>query len=579
MSDSQGSEHEPGVHVLDSKLYFIFPFADQRALAPLREMRERMMALSVADLNETIQLPLSEKQLRKAGSDEFRIWEPAEFKIDRFYFHEFVQKIFGNDQVRDSAPTYFDSASLAPLRLTSHARNLLSGGFGNAATGLCVNLRAAAAQRLARAGCKAPAIDINGKAEHYLRFQIASGHCLFFGSGVGMLLIEIEPLAEHRQEQAIPFDQLLELNNQLCRGNYWSSALDKLRCWRFSEAGVERQASSDKGATEIGPPSEITTFRGLGPICISLLGEIPEEDIEPTQIRTVHWEKVPIFCGVKTSCFSQASSRELACIRLARKETADYAPCHDTVADALYSPFTYLMHAASIEGGVLLVEVDEDSSAPDYVKNFVTNATQRAYLPLMLWALHEFVFLTELSKSATGWIDFVRPNEGHRVLLHDFRARLYNYRFHFRFAHASSISMHNDMFRLWRDTYDLGKILDEIDKDVVEAENMLEYMDSKERQERAQRDRNLLGIFAALAGTAIAMPEWRDMTFAKLFFTDCTDRADWICTFPLHYVLVALLLLSAFGLAYVWGKSLIKTWKNRKLKDEAIAKLGSRRFY
>jgi hypothetical protein len=534
--------------------------------------------MSRGDLNETLGVALNDRQMERSRLLDSRVWEEDKFKIDANYFHEFVQKIFGNDEVGKSSSEAPDSRSLAPLTLNAEARNLLSGGFGNLSDGLCVNLTNAGQRRLEHSGYKAPCIELNGKTQYYLRFDIANAHCLFFGTGVAMLLLEIDGLSRVANDHAIPIDYLLELNNQLCRANYWSGALDKLRCWRYKDASRAGQLTdeSDSGAAAIDAP--VRTLRGLGPVATALAGEAVTEAKPPNGITPIHWEKVAVFCGVKATPFESADSRDLTCIRLARKETSDYVPYRSTIADAIYRPFTYLTHAASIEGGVMLVEVGENQSVPDYINNFVTNSTDRAYLPLMLWAMHEFIFLTELSKSATGWIDFTKPDEGHRVLLHDFRARLYNYRFHFRFAHASSISMHNDMFRLWRKTYDLAKILEEIDKDVVEAENMLEQMNSKESQERNQRDRNLLGLFAALAGTAIAMPDWRNMSLAKLLHRDCSEHTGFFCTFPLHYILLVFLALSICGLAYVLIKSKIKERKKEKLREAAKEKIGTRTF-
>lgn len=572
MGEQQLTVQNATVRLLDSNLYFVFPFVHARALSCLRETRQRMASLTIADLNDTLGVTLNESQARKARSPDFTVWAEKPFPIDGNYFHEFVQAIFGNDRVGESGIELADSRSLAPLELTSMARNLISGGFGKASEGLCVNVTAAGRQRLMHAGYEAPSVRLNGETQHYLRFQIAGAHCLFFGTGVAMIVVQVEAPGCALDGKQIPIEYVLELNNQLCRANYWSSALKKHRCWRFSDAVSAPPCDGESN------PDGIGTLRGIGPICTALTGEAANQDSEPEQINAIHWKKVATFSGVKTTPFASAESRDLDCIRLARKETSDYHPYRETISDSIYRPFSYLTHTASIEGGVLLVEVDEGNDTPDFVKNFITNPTARAYLPLMLWSLHEFIFLTELSKSATGWIDFVSPDEGHRVLLHDFRARLYNYRFHFRFAHASSISMHNDMFRLWRKTYDLAKILEEIDKDVVEAENMLEQMDTKESQDRAEKDRHRLGLFAALAGTAIAMPDWRDMTLAKLFFYDCAEDCSAALTFPLHYILLALLVFSAFGLIYVWIDSALNERKKKTLRKAARQKIDARCF-
>ena len=229
----------------------------------------------------------------------------------------------------------------------------------------------------------------------------------------------------------------------------------------------------------------------------------------------------------------------------------------------------------------MLVEVDPGKQTPEYVNNFVTNSTKRAYLPLMLWAMHEYLFLTELSKSASGWVDFRKTKEEHMIVLRNFRARIYNYRFHFRFSHASAISMHNDMFRLWRKTYDLGTILDEVDRDVAETDNNLESFYTERARSKQERSRLIFGLFLAVAGTVISIPDWINRRMSDIVPVDCCGRFSWLCwDFSLHYIIVGLFLLSfaALGLLadcaeYILGsappENLEDSQRNLKYEDRS----------
>jgi len=563
----------PGIAVQDAQLYFVFPFVRSRRLSGLAPMREKMNNLRLCDLNEVLQIPLKDKQRSKISSKGAKVWEDDDdYTLDRAYFHDFVQSIFGTTKKNETGVDDSEIRSLTPLKLNDEARNLISGALGKRGNGLCLTLSSSAWKRLESAGYAAELTETkSGKKRAFLPFDVENCHCLFFGTGVGMLLVEIDVFRRVPKDASVPFTYLLELANQLCRATYWNSAQKGLQCWRPPIRKSPEQEREPPMATEESQ-SENSTIRGLGPLCAALLGERIDLDVEPKTFVPIHWEKVPIFCGVKTDPFPDKGERDIACIRLARKETLDYVPNFEAVDDSFYHPFSYLTHTASIEGGVMLVEVDPDPEkrTPEYVKNFVTNSTQRAYLPLMLWAMHEYLFLTELSKSASGWVDFRNTKEEDMLVLRNFRARIYNYRFHFRFSHASAISMHNDMFRLWRKTYDLGTILDEVDRDVAETDNNLESFYAGRARRKQERGRLILGLFVAVAGTVISIPDWINRRMTDIVPTEVCSRFSWLCwDFSLHYIIVGLFLLSFLAL----GLLLISLGTSRALRRLRIWKI------
>lgn len=567
----------PSIAVQDAQLYLVFPFVRSRRLSGLAPMRKKMKNLRQCDLNKLLQIPLKEEQRSNISSNRAKVWEDDEdYTLDRAYFHDFVQSIFGTTKKNETGAAESEIRSLTPLKLSDEARNLISGALGKRGNGLCLTLTSSARKRLEAAGYMPEIVEAkSGKKLAFLPFDVENCHCLFFGTGVGMLLVEINIFRRAPKDASVPFEYLLEIANRLCRGTYWSSAQKTLQCWRPPiRKSCEQEQEPPMTADEI--VSQNSTVCGLGPLCAALLGECVDLDAEPKTFVPIHWEKVPIFCGVKTDPFADKGERDVACIRLARKETTDYVPNFEAVEDSFYRPFSYLTHTASIEGGVMLVEVAPKSCAakqtPDYVKNFVTNSTQRAYLPLMLWAMHEYLFLTELSKSASGWVDFRNTKEEDMLVLRNFRARIYNYRFNFRFSHASAISMHNDMFRLWRRTYDLGTILDEVDRDVAETDNNLETFYAERARKKQEQGRLIFGLFVAVAGTVISTPEWIDRRMKDIVPIDCAGRFSWLCwDFSLHYIIVGLFIFSSIALGLLviplgvsWTLRRLRTWRIRK---------------
>jgi len=538
-------------------------------------MRQEMEHLRLSDLNKILHIPIKEEKRSKMSSKDATIWEDDdEYTLDRAYFHEFVQSIFGTTKKNDTGVDDSEIRSLTPLKLSAEARNLVSGALGKRGNGLCLVLSNSASNRLESVGYTPESIDTkSGKKRAFLPFDVENCHCLFFGTGVGMLLVEINVFRRAPRNASVPFEYLLEIVNQLCRATYWNSAQKGLKCFRPPIRKSPEREQEPPTATETNQP-EAPNLRGLGPLCATLLGERVDQDVEPTKFIPIHWEKVPIFCGVKTDPFPNKGERDIACIRLARKETLDYVPNFEAVEDSFYHPFSYLTHTASIEGGVMLVEVDlaREEQTPEYVKNFVTNSTQRAYLPLMLWALHEYLFLTELSKSASGWVDFRKTSEEDMLVLRNFRARIYNYRFHFRFSHASAISMHNDMFRLWRKTYDLGTILDEVDRDVAETDNNLESFYAERARSKQERSRLIFGLFVAVAGTVISIPDWIGRRIVDIVPIHCSARFSWLCwDFSLHYIIVGLFLFSSVALGLLL-LPLGTSWALRRLRIRRIRK-------
>jgi len=586
--------------IMDGRTYLVFPFTHADSLKMLPSVHQHMREMRLLDFNRLLKIPLTSKQKIKIKKNDYKVWEEKPFVLDKQYFHEFVQQIFGNteinreyklskiQQLTDFIKDYIGlagrnkaanshastSGSLAPLELSPEACNLISGRFGTRSKGLCVKLTKAAVKRLKKIGYEPQHAVIDDNTVSYLRFDIEQVNCLFFGTGVGMLVMHIEFMNRAKHKADLPVDYILELNNLLCRSSSTNHSVRNAACFWYQDlAASERDQNNDVASNQSASMNHLTD---LGHLVRMLIGSCNDKQSHVPTIRTIHWEKVPIFSAIKTTAFTDRAALELTSIRLARKETSDYLPCAETVINAFYRPFDYLTHTASLEGGAMLVEIKDADSTPYFVDNFVSNSSKRAYLPLMLWALHEYLFLTELSKTTGNWVNFHKPQLEDTLRLQDFRERIYNYRFHFRFAQASVITMHNDMYRLWRTTFDLGRILDEIDKDVAEAESKLEHIYTQRAQRAQERGRTMIASLVALGGVVISVPDWQDKTVNNLLPSYCQKDPAFFCNdLPLHFGLIGLgiLSLSLFLLyaGYKLAAGTRRLLRSRKIKA-AIAR-------
>lgn len=543
MDEEQKTPDSAPIMAADGRSFFILPFVSSDSLSALGAVRKRLEKITLKALAEALQVELGEAD-RAALADKGAkpVWENGEFTLAKNYFHDFVQGIFGNDDGLDNGNLKNSSRSLQPLTLSTEATNVLNGGIKNRSDGLAIQVRKRAVDRLTKAGIETEPLRI-GQAT-WLRFAIESVQCIFFGTGIGMLVIEVAYPAGRKKSKARALELIQEINFDLSRANYWAGQSNLGRIGRIKE--LQRSSSAENTSEQ----TDCWVGQGLGQIAAHLLGTCKIDQDAPKGITPVHWEKVSIFTGVRILQELDRNERVLTATRLARKETSDYQPRAEIMASGIYRPFRNLTHAASIEGGAILIETPAEGNQAEHVRTFVSNSMHQAYLPLMLWAMHEYLFLTELMKSTSGWIDFANTSDIDIKRLSKFRARIYNYRFHFRFSHASAVSMHNDMFRLWREVFELRKILDEVNHDVGEADSNLEEHQREIKRHKDHQYQRMLGLTIALAGTLISIPDWHGRKASEIVPVLCADSDTWYCPgFSLHYLIIG---LGVLGLA-VWG--------------------------
>ena len=589
-SPSKPSSEETPLWAKDSRSFFVLPFAPPNGeLDQLGQVRHKLELLTLANLAETLNVSLGDadmETLRKDGKNQ--AWEANNFSLSKDYFHDFVGTVFGNDATEEIGESTSSSSSLKPLRLSDKGINLLNGGITNRSKGLAMLIRKQAVTRLRNAS-----IDLEKfqrGTDTWLQFEIESAQCLFFGTGIGMLILEIEYTYAKGKSKPVPLEIIQELNFDLCRGKHWSSKKLLIQIARENELPVSnlsiRKREQAAKTRDIPPlkeaPQPHWSAQGIGHLALYLMGEQPLDQTPPKTVMPIHWEKAAVFCGVRLDRELDDHQRTLLITRLARKETSDYQPRAEAAAAGIYRPFRHLTHAASIEGGAILVESPPTKQQAEHVGNFVNNSLQPAYLPLMLWAMHEYLFLTEMMKSTSGLIDFSETTEELSPQLHNFRTRIYNYRFHFRFSHASAVSMHNDMFRLWREVFELNKILKEVNTDVGEADSKYEEIQREAKREKDQRNQHQLSMIIFFSGLLISVPDWKGETLVSVAPGICEASRSgvwpWLCReVSLHYALITL-----FGVAFaLWVSSSIRSMlssrRHSKRTNSAYRKKNQRR--
>jgi len=218
------------------------------------------------------------------------------------------------------------------------------------------------------------------------------------------------------------------------------------------------------------------------------------------------------------AALTEAQADELAS-RLAHRHTADYSPAGVPATAVIARSFETVVHACTLEGGALLVT----DCRVEFLKTFLSNVADHAYLILALAARKEFVDLLDLSQDAAITIEH-EDKARHATLTEKLASmtrlqeRLLNFRLTHRFSLASLMSNHNLVHAAWRKAFGVDRLLADVSGDVVAAES---YLERREREHRAaareQRDAafafwtvigaSIVGAFGLLAaGKAVTDP-------------------------------------------------------------------------
>jgi hypothetical protein len=218
------------------------------------------------------------------------------------------------------------------------------------------------------------------------------------------------------------------------------------------------------------------------------------------------------FTYVLASTSAQLSDgdRREAAARLARRMTEDYTPQAALEGVEIASPFEKITHACSVEGGSALVT---DCDSVDFLRDFVSNVGENAYLMLALLAHKEFCDLAALTQGSSIYVE--HDDRKDEDLLADkvrkmvmMRERILNFRLAHRFSLASFSSNHNLVHNAWRRAMQSEQMLADIAGDVREAEAYLsqhqaefaEAREEKYRQSMVKRSSWLQGLLGFLVG-------------------------------------------------------------------------------
>jgi hypothetical protein len=172
----------------------------------------------------------------------------------------------------------------------------------------------------------------------------------------------------------------------------------------------------------------------------------------------------------------EAQRREYAA-RLARRLNSDYSPQAAFEGIEFACPFENVTHACSLEGGAALVT---DCNSVDFLRDFVANVGETAYLKLALLAHKEFYDLAALTQGGSIYIehdqrtdDDILTQKMDRMIV--LRERILNFRLAHRFSIASYSANHNLVHSAWHRAMRSEEMLRDIAGDVREAEAYLSH--------------------------------------------------------------------------------------------------------
>lgn len=160
--------------------------------------------------------------------------------------------------------------------------------------------------------------------------------------------------------------------------------------------------------------------------------------------------------------------RRLA-VRLGARWNPDYKPSEAFVERASWSPFPYVCHGITEEGGSSIVY--NPGMESEFASNFVRSSGRNTYVPLFVSSLHNHFWLLD----QTEWIPARRRKADSRAETEDLQEvyeRTVDFRRYFYFPVVSQISLHNAFFRRWSEALrvdDRLRFLEHISRDLTEV--------------------------------------------------------------------------------------------------------------
>jgi hypothetical protein len=265
-----------------------------------------------------------------------------------------------------------------------------------------------------------------------LTVQVDRARLYLFRTGIGIL-----DLSWH-YHGATQTKEILEGNYALSHGQY-----------RRAAKGVEASENTamDPDALRLlaenlaGPLLKDSEPMQSGRRVLYSIVQIPKKDLQVIDLLTAH---------------------------LSHRQSTDYQLSLDMIQSTVWSPFPYLCHGASLEGGASVMRDTETAS--DFGKNFVAGTGANTYLPLAIASLHSHFWLL----NRTQWIPARRHREGslsEMESVEEIFSMTVDYRRYFHYPIVSQISLHNLFYHLWQEALQIPERIrfqEQTAKDVAE---------------------------------------------------------------------------------------------------------------
>ena len=195
-------------------------------------------------------------------------------------------------------------------------------------------------------------------------------------------------------------------------------------------------------------------------------------------------------------------ARDLFALHLARHYSSDYQTADEIEGVAFVRDFETVRHVVALEGAATVIgTTPEAAPAPVFLQNFKTGTFHRHYLPVALLARHEHAFL--VTRTSASILTRKEMRDGPMTVrrLQELRETCLVFRLCYRFSELSSITMHNSLYRAFRQVLHLDRLTVELDADVETVEaHLRELRQSEEREDEDQKHRRYYWVTVIGAG-------------------------------------------------------------------------------
>ena len=183
--------------------------------------------------------------------------------------------------------------------------------------------------------------------------------------------------------------------------------------------------------------------------------------------------------------------------RLSRRWTSDYTPNIESINKNYLSPFPYIMHLPSLEGGATTVYINNES--PEVVKNFINNQANNTYIPIYIAALHSHFWLLNKTQIIPTR-NFGKDSKEEKKYFANLLESVIEFKRFFHNILISQISIHNDFYNLLQTKFKINERL-----------NALEDITSKNTQIISERRIKWIAPISGAIGGMILTKEILDI--------------------------------------------------------------------